>query len=137
MDLPNSARAHSKYGFTLHKADRFDEAVEQYRTALRLDPNGKDAHFGLGQALVAQSRLSEGRNELEEALRSDPRNGEYHSEYGYTLELLGQKGEARTEYTLATRLATSTTLKVTRIVDGGPPGRAAASWASPSSRSSR
>jgi Flp pilus assembly protein TadD len=105
LDLPNSARAHSKYGFTLHKANRFDEAAEQYRTALRLDPNGKDVHFGLGQALVAQSRLNEGRNELEEALRSDPRNGEYHSEYGYTLERLGQKDEARTEHTLAIRLA--------------------------------
>src|SRR5207253_5093164 len=34
-DLSNSARAHWKYGFALHKADRLDEAAEQYRTALR------------------------------------------------------------------------------------------------------
>jgi tetratricopeptide (TPR) repeat protein len=104
-DLPNSARAHLKYGFALHKAERLDEAAEQYRIALRLNPNEKAVHFGLGQVLVEQSRLSEGRNELEEALRSDPRNGEYHSEYGYALERLGEKDEASTEHTIATRLA--------------------------------
>src|SRR5216684_2417683 len=36
-DLSNSARAHWKYGFALHKADRLDEAGEQYRIALRLN----------------------------------------------------------------------------------------------------
>ncbi len=104
-DLPNSARAHSKYGFALDKADRLDEAADQYRVALRLNPTEKEVHFGLGEVLVAQSRLNEGRTELEEAVRSDPRNGEYHSEYGYALERLGRKDEARAEHTLAIRLA--------------------------------
>jgi Flp pilus assembly protein TadD len=104
-DLPNSARAHWKYGFALHKADRLDEAAEEYRIALRLNPNEKELHFGLGQVLVEQSRLNEARTELEQALRSDPRNGEFHSEYGVALEALGQKDEASAEYTVATRLA--------------------------------
>src|SRR5713226_6023948 len=104
-DLSNSARAHWKYGFALHKAVRLDEAAEQYRIALRLNPNEKEVHYGLGQVLVAQSQLSEGRSELEQALRSDPRNGEFHSEYGYVLQLLGQKDEASAEYATATRLA--------------------------------
>jgi Flp pilus assembly protein TadD len=104
-DLPNSARAHWKYGFALQKADRLDEAAEQCRIALRLDPNEKEVHYHLGQVLVAQSQLSEGRSELEQALRSDPRNGEFHSEYGYALERLGQKDEAGAEYATATRLS--------------------------------
>src|SRR5947207_452346 len=58
-DLPDSARAHWKYGYSLHKADRLDEAAEQYRIALRLNPNEKEVHFGLGQILAAQSQLSE------------------------------------------------------------------------------
>src|SRR5213078_4126260 len=93
-DLPNSARAHWKYGFALHKAYRLDKAAEEYRIALRLSPNEKEVHYGLGQVLIAQSQLSEGRSELEQALRSDPNNGEFHSEYGYALERLGQKDEA-------------------------------------------
>src|SRR5437588_9742314 len=104
-DLSNSARAHWKYGFALHKADRLDEAGEQYRIALRLNPNEKEVHYHLGQILVAQSQLSEGRSELEQALRSEPRNGEFHSEYGYVLQLLGQKDEATAEFEKATRLA--------------------------------
>src|SRR6058998_1952381 len=33
-DLPNGARAHWKHGFALHKAERLDEAAEEYRVAL-------------------------------------------------------------------------------------------------------
>src|SRR6266852_2860535 len=104
-DLSSSARAHWKYGFALHKAHRLNEAAEQYRIALRLNPNEKEVHYGLGQVLVAQSQLSDGRSELEQALRSEPRNGEFHSEYGYVLQRLGQKDEASAEYATATRLA--------------------------------
>jgi Flp pilus assembly protein TadD len=104
-DLPNSARAHWMYGLALDKADRLDQAAEQYRLALRLNPNEKEVHYHLGQVLVAQSQLSEGRSELEEALRSDPRNGEVHSEYGYLLARLGQKDEAGAQLEMATRLA--------------------------------
>src|SRR5207247_237863 len=100
-DLPNSARAHWKYAFSLHNADRLDDAAEQYSIALHLDPNQKEPHFGLGQVLVAQSQLSEGRAELEEALLGDPRNGEVHSEYGCVLERLGQKDEASREHATA------------------------------------
>jgi Flp pilus assembly protein TadD len=104
-DLPNGARAHWKYGFALHKADRLDEAAEHYRVALRLDPKQKEPHFGLGQILATQSQLSEARSELEEALRSDPSNGDYHSEYAGVLERLGQKDEASAEHVIATRRA--------------------------------
>jgi len=105
VDLPNSARAHWKYAFALHKAERLDEAADQYRIALRLDPKQKEPHFGLGQILAAQSQLTEARSELEEALRNQPRNDEYHSEYGRVLEQLGLKDQACAEHAIALRLA--------------------------------
>jgi tetratricopeptide (TPR) repeat protein len=104
-DLPNGARAHWKYGFALHTAERLDEAAEEYRVALRLNPKEKEVHYHLGQLLVAQSHLNEARSELEEAVRSDPRNGDYHSEYAGVLERLGQKEEASAEHVIATRQA--------------------------------
>jgi tetratricopeptide (TPR) repeat protein len=104
-DLPNSARAHWKYGFALHKEERFDEAAEHYRVALRLNPKEKEVHYHLGQVLLAQSHLDEARSELEEALRSEPRNGEYHSEYGRVLERLGLSDQAGAEHATALRLA--------------------------------
>jgi tetratricopeptide (TPR) repeat protein len=104
-DLPNSARAHWKYGLALDKADRLDEAAEHYRIALRLNPNEKEVHYHLGRLLAGQSQPNEARSELEEALRSDPRKSEYHSQYGYVLELLGEKDKASAEYAMAFRLA--------------------------------
>jgi len=104
-DLPNGARAHWKYGFALHKTERLDEAAEQYRVALRLNPKEKEVHYYLGQVLLAQSHLDEARSELEEALRTEPRNGEYHSEYGRVLERLGLKDQAAAEHVIATRWA--------------------------------
>ena len=104
-DLPNSARAHWKYGFALHKANRLEEAAEHYRVALRLDPKQMEPHFGLGQILTAQSQLSDARAELEQALRSQPLNGEYHSEYGRVLEQLDLKDQAAAEHATAVRLA--------------------------------
>jgi Flp pilus assembly protein TadD len=111
-DLPDSERAHWKYGIALHDAGRLDEAAEQYRIALRFNPNEKELHAVLGEVLVAQSKLAEGRSELErvlreleQTLRSEPRNGELHSKHGHVLDLLGQKEEARAEYEMATRLA--------------------------------
>ena len=104
-DLPGSARAHWKYAVKLQKADRLDEALEQYRITLRLNPKEKEPHFGLGQVLAAQSRLTEARTELEEGLRSQPRDGEYHSEYAVVLERLGEKDKSSAEHAAAIRLA--------------------------------
>ena len=104
-DLPNSARAHWKYGFALHKAERLDEAAEEYRVAMRLNPKEKEVHYHLGQLLFAQSNFDQARSEMEEALRSQPRNGEYHSQYGCVLERLGLKEQAGAEHAVATDLA--------------------------------
>jgi Flp pilus assembly protein TadD len=104
-DLPNSARAHWKYGFALHKAERLDQAAEQYRVALRLNPKEKEVHYHLGQLLFAQSNFNEARSEMEESLRSQPRNGEYHSQYACVLERLGLKEQAGAEHAVATDLA--------------------------------
>jgi tetratricopeptide (TPR) repeat protein len=106
-DLPESARAHWKYAFALHKADRLDEALQQYQIALRLNPNEKEVHSGIGQVLAAQSHFEEAANELEQALRGEPRNGEIHAEYGRVLAALGRKGEAETQFQLATHLTPS------------------------------
>jgi len=103
-DLPRGTSAHLKYGNALRDVDRFDEAGEQYRIVLELDPNAADAHYGLGHVLLAQSKLNDAASQMEEALRKDPRNGEIHSDYGYVLEGLGRKDEAIAEYENAIRL---------------------------------
>jgi tetratricopeptide (TPR) repeat protein len=104
QDVPASARARVRYGLALQEADRFDEAGEQYRIALRINPVAERAHYGLGHVFLAESKLTEAEREMEEALREDPRNGEFHSDHGYVLEALGRKDEACAEYEKATQL---------------------------------
>jgi Flp pilus assembly protein TadD len=104
-DLPNSARAHVRYGIALEDANRLDEAAEQFRTALILDPNTEAAHDRLGLTLVDLSKLDEAASQLEQALSSDPRNSEVHSDYAYLLERLGRKDEAIAEHQRAMQLS--------------------------------
>jgi tetratricopeptide (TPR) repeat protein len=103
-DLPDSARAHWRYGFALHKAGRLDEAAKQCEISLRLNPNER-VHYTLGQIRAAQSRLDDARDELEEALRAEPRDGKIRSEYARVLALLGRKDDADAQFQLATQAA--------------------------------
>src|ERR1700719_2284315 len=105
QDVPASARAHVHYGLALQDAERFDEASEQYRVALRIDPHVEKAHYGLGYIFLVESKLNEALTEMEQAIRDDPRNGEIHSDYGYLLDRLGRKDEARAEFDKAAFLS--------------------------------
>jgi tetratricopeptide (TPR) repeat protein len=104
-NLPEGKRAHEKYGFALQDANRLDEAAEQFRLALELDPKLEVAHYGLGHVLLEQSKTEEAKKHIEAALTSDPRNGEFHSDHGYLLEQLGEKDAAVAEYETALRLS--------------------------------
>jgi tetratricopeptide (TPR) repeat protein len=51
---PSQARAHLVQGDALLRAERFGEAIDEFRAALRLDQLLVMAHYGLGQAHMAQ-----------------------------------------------------------------------------------
>ena len=70
---PGNARAHSNLGVVLHESGRSDEALEEYRTALRLKPAYSEAHSNLGVAFFQLGRVEESVAEFREALRLMPR----------------------------------------------------------------
>ena len=55
----NDSDAHSNRGNTLHSQGKVDEAIAEYREALRIDPNHRDARYNLGIALYDQGALDE------------------------------------------------------------------------------
>lgn len=59
-------------GSLLAREGKLDEAMAQYRTALRLRPGFPEAHFFLGNALDQQGQLDEAIAEYEQALRFKP-----------------------------------------------------------------
>ncbi len=74
----NLARALSDEG-------RLDEAIANYETATRLDPNRVVTRIALGAALQRAGRRDEARLQYEEALRADPESPGAHNNLGLLL----------------------------------------------------
>jgi Flp pilus assembly protein TadD len=65
---PARATFHSNYGFALQQSGRMDDAIAEYRAALRLDPKLVSAWINLGTALAASPKTRpEARAALEKA----------------------------------------------------------------------
>jgi len=104
--LPGNERAHNNLGFSLSLLPgRLDEAVAQYREALRLKPNFSKAHNNLGNALYSLGRTGEAIAQYEEALRLTPDLAEAHYNLGRALLMIpGRLNEAIAQYGEAIRL---------------------------------
>ena len=81
-----------------------DEAIAEYREAMRLKPDFAEAHINLGVALRDQGKLDEAIAEYREALRLKPDHAEAHSNLGLALSDQGKLDEAIAEYREAIRL---------------------------------
>jgi tetratricopeptide (TPR) repeat protein len=51
---------------------RLDEAIQEFNTALRIDPAMANAYYGLGCVLLKQSRPTDAAPYFSEALRINP-----------------------------------------------------------------
>jgi tetratricopeptide (TPR) repeat protein len=75
-------------------ARQYDQAIEQYRKALDLDPNFTAAHANLGMAYLAKSKYKEGIEEIEKGLTISPGNAVSLSVLGYAYAVAGRRAEA-------------------------------------------
>ena len=71
---PAKARPRNNFGAVLLRRDRLQEAIDEFRTALQLQPDYADAHYNLGIAMVKQGNLADGIYHFSETLRLRPRN---------------------------------------------------------------
>ncbi len=53
-------------------AGRYEEAIAEYKTAVKLDPEFRDAHIGLAATYAMLGRKEESRTEASEILRIEP-----------------------------------------------------------------
>jgi Flp pilus assembly protein TadD len=103
-DVPLGAKPHFDYGRTLQKEGRLDEAVEQYKIALRFNPNHAEAHMNLGVALTAQAKFDAAVPHMETAVRLQPNNGGFHLLCGNLLHRIGRIDEAAFHFETGVRL---------------------------------
>ena len=69
--VPDS-RNNNNLGIALAQTGRPEEAIEQFREALRLDPDFVDAHYNLAMLLKQLGRTQDAKSQFEEVLRLVP-----------------------------------------------------------------
>jgi tetratricopeptide (TPR) repeat protein len=104
---PNSERAHNNLGIAWSKMPgRLDDAIAQYREALRLKPGYAEVHYNLGAAWAKMpGRLHDAAAQYEEALRLKPDYMEAHYSLGVAWSKMpGRLQDAIAQYEAALRL---------------------------------
>ncbi|PYT19773.1 MAG: hypothetical protein DMG58_35545 [Acidobacteria bacterium] len=82
-------------GWCLYHARRYDEAIEQYRSTLAIDPNFSLAHCTLGMACVQKQLYAEALAEFSKALTLPGSRSFALANIARTYALSGKPAEAR------------------------------------------
>ena len=102
---PGRAELHCNLASAFAKAGRLAEAVDEFRSALRLAPDYQMAHNKLGNTLARMDdRLPEAISHLKEALRLDPTVPDVQNNLGIALLMAGRTQEAIAHFEAALRL---------------------------------
>jgi len=104
LEEDDLAEAHYNLGVVLAEQGKTDEAVSEFRKALRLNPDDAEAHSNLGVALAEQGKIEEAIPEYQEALRLNLDYAEAHYNLGVALGKQGKTDEAIAEFRKALRL---------------------------------
>jgi tetratricopeptide (TPR) repeat protein len=98
------AEAHTNLGNCLADKGRLDEAIAEYREAIRIKKDFPEAHNNLGYALQDQGRLDAAIAEYREAIRVKKDYSTAHNNLGNALKDQGRLDAAIAEYREAIRI---------------------------------
>jgi Tfp pilus assembly protein PilF len=73
--LPNEPNPHDSYGEMLRMSGRFDDALEQYHIALKIDPTFYISQKELGETYAVMGQEERARAEYDKAIHEAPSNG--------------------------------------------------------------
>ena len=98
---PGSAEARKNLGNALARSGRLPEALDQYETALKLDPQDAVLQYDFGNALLQARRVPEAIAHYRSALWLRPEYPEAHGNLGVALLTGGQVPEAIAQLEIA------------------------------------
>ena len=101
---PNNPFAHYNLGYAFQVAGKQNEAMAEYKEALRLKPDHVNANVNLGTIYILSNHMAEATNYLATALRLGPNSAAAHANMGLALRELGDYHEAITHCGEAIRL---------------------------------
>ncbi len=95
---PNKSRGHFKLGLFLGKRGRYDEAIREFQTALKLEPNQARVHNNLALIYGAQGRLDDAIREYQIALTINPKDAVVHYNLGILFARIQKLDDAVREF---------------------------------------
>ena len=104
FQLPPSAQHHINLGVVYYEQGRVDEAIAEYRKALKINPNFDGAHNNLGSAYFKKGLTSEAIREYEKAVRINPYYVDGRYNLGVAYSQLGRVDQAIIEYKKALKI---------------------------------
>ncbi len=100
---PKKSDLHTLAGACLAGLGRWDEAVQSYEQAIRLNPGDVDAQVNRSVALIRLQRFEEALDACDRALKLQPNSANGHSNRGMVLRQLGRLDAALAAYDMAMR----------------------------------
>ena len=97
----HEAIKHFNLGLIYHKNNKLHEALEEYKTALEIDPLNVQAHNNIGMVYKDLGRLTEANSHYKKALSINPAYGKAHHNLAVAYYLNGDFEKAILEYKLA------------------------------------
>jgi adenylate cyclase len=108
---PGGANAHESYATSLYFACRWDEAINVYQKAIRLNPVGNSNQYNsLGVTYWAMGRFEEALSAFKKAVLLSPENLFPHINMAGTYMVMGREKEARAEVAEVLRINPKYTL---------------------------
>jgi tetratricopeptide (TPR) repeat protein len=96
---------HNRLGLLLLRQGKFDDALKQFETVVRINPKSAEGYVNMGAALVQiaktstnEARLADARQKYERAIELRPHDAGAHNNLGLVWQLLGDHGNAMTEF---------------------------------------
>jgi len=95
-EQPTYAAVHFNHGLELVNQRKFDEAIDEFEEAIRLDPEHTgDAHYGIGMAIRDRGGpLDQVAAQFAEAVELEPDNASFRTHYADVLQRQENKTEA-------------------------------------------
>jgi tetratricopeptide (TPR) repeat protein len=91
-------RSHLERGHTLARQNDLAAAVEQYRTALLLEPDNLQARRALALTLLSLGQLGEAESHVRDLLKQDPTDGPLNRALARIYAMRGRVADARGAY---------------------------------------
>jgi len=101
---PNRARGRYNLGNAYEHLGRFDEAIQEYKTALALKPDDAETHLNLGNIYGAMGHVDQAIQEYKTVIALKPDFAATHYDLGIVYKNLDRLEEAIQEFQIALKL---------------------------------